>query len=157
MVKTIRFSLGGVDYCFRFPEPRAVLPIRTRRDSVAVLPWGRRPRQHGELPLGGEADLEAVRAGSWDRWFPRPVQLRVVAFEIEDVNHHRHWNDLSGALCCIQGLVARNGTEQRAYIVMESRTPDDLQPFYRYPRLIGGRPMHRLAGRQGPDTGRIKR
>ena len=117
-----------------FPNPKAVLPIRTRAGEVQLLPWGRRQQQAGKLPLGGWARLDAIHAGRWDRWFPRPVKLPVHSFMEKDIAGNSHWYDLMAGQF-IQGLVARNDAERRVYIV--TITPEMSDAVHeRWPRII---------------------
>ena len=101
-----------------------------------LLPWGRRRDQKGELPLGGWARLDAIYAGRWDRWFPIPVKLPIRQFMEKDLEGRSHWYDLTRGQW-IQGLVARNGHEQRVYVVtVEPELADAVHD--RWPRLISG-------------------
>ncbi len=119
-----------------FPNPAATLPVRTRAGGAELLPWGRRQKQPGKLPLGGWARLDAIHAGRWDRWFPRPVQLPVHSFMEKDIEGNSHWYDLMAGQF-IQGLVARDDAEQRVYIVTIAPERDDTL-FERWPRILSG-------------------
>ena len=48
-----RVLIDGADVRLYFPNPKAQLPVKTRTGSVALLVWGRRHEQAGQLPLGG--------------------------------------------------------------------------------------------------------
>lgn len=134
---------GGVYYThlnqdFRvyFPNPNAVLPVKTRSGAVELLPWGRRKEQKGALPLGGWARLDSIYTGRWDRWFPVPVKLPIKQFMEKDLEGHTHWYDLTRGQW-IQGLVARINHEQRVYVVtVEPELADAVHD--RWPRLISG-------------------
>ena len=100
---------------------------------MAVL-WGRRKQQPGRLPLGGWARLDSIHSGRWDRWFPRPVKIRVLAFMEKDIEGSSHWFDLVEGQW-IQGLLAHDGDQQRIYVVtikpeMEGAVHD------RWPRIL---------------------
>jgi len=119
-----------------FPNPRAVLPARTRSGDTTLLPWGRRRQQAGKLPLGGWARLESIYGGRWDRWFPIPVKLPIHSFMEKDIEGHECWYSLVGGQC-VQGLVARNGHEQRLYVVtVEPELEDAIHD--RWPRIMVG-------------------
>ncbi|RMH20645.1 MAG: hypothetical protein D6698_03860 [Gammaproteobacteria bacterium] len=132
---------GGVYYQHQgqevrvyFPNPAACLPVRTRQHTSELLPWGRRKGQPGRLPLGGWARLESIRAGRWERWFPVPVKLDILSFMEKDMEGRSHWYDLSQGQW-IQGLVAREGHEQRVYVV--TITPEMADAVHdRWPRLM---------------------
>ncbi len=117
-----------------FPNPAATLPVRTRAGGAELLPWGRRQKQPGKLPLGGWARLDAIHAGRWDRWFPCPVKLPVHSFMEKDIEGNSHWYDLMAGQF-IQGLVARDDAEQRVYIVTIAPERDDTL-FERWPRIL---------------------
>jgi hypothetical protein len=134
---------GGVYYSHKgqeirvfFPHPKATLPVRTRGGDLQLLPWGRRQNQVGRLPLGGWARLEAVYAGRWDRWFPRPVKLPVQGFMERDMEGRSHWYELTKGQW-IQGLVARYNQEQRLYVVMVEPEREDAV-HERWPRILIG-------------------
>jgi hypothetical protein len=119
-----------------FPNPGARLPVRCRKGGVGLLPWGRRPQQAGQLPLGGWARLEAIYAGRWDRWFPVPVKLVLKSFMEPDIEGHARWYDLTRGQW-IQGLVAREGSERRVYVVVGE--PELAEAVHaRWPRILSG-------------------
>ncbi len=132
---------GGVYYeCLElvtrvyFPNPTAQLPVRKKDGRIALLPWGRRKEQPGALPLGGWARLDSIHAGRWDKWFPIPVRLPIASFMEKDVEGSSHWYDLTKGKY-IQGLIARNGQEQRVYIVtIQPEMADAVHQ--RWPRII---------------------
>lgn len=93
---------GGVYYTIQdqdtrvyFPNPKALLPVKTRTGSIKTLAWGRRREQAGTLPLGGWARLDSIYAGRWDRCFPVAVKIPVKSFMEKDLEDHNHWFDLT--------------------------------------------------------------
>ncbi len=89
--------------------------------------------------MGGWARLDTVQVGYWDKWSPQPVKLPIVGFMERDVRGQEHWFDLASCQW-IQGLVAHNGKERRAYIV--TIDPSTLIPegteftHTRWPRIM---------------------
>ncbi|MEW7978761.1 MAG: hypothetical protein G8D28_01150 [gamma proteobacterium symbiont of Phacoides pectinatus] len=132
---------GGVYYLIEgqevrgyFPNPKALLPVKNRDGTIALLPWGRRREQVGKLPLGGWARLESIYEGRWDRWFPTPVKLMVSQFMEKDIEGNSHWYDLTPGKW-IQGLVARWDNERRVYVV--TITPQREDAIHeRWPRIM---------------------
>jgi hypothetical protein len=134
----VYYSHQGQDVRVYFPNPKAMLPVRTRSGDIVLLPWGRRKDQKGELPLGGWARLDSIYSGRWDRWFPVPVKLPIKQFMEKDLEGSSHWYDLTRGQW-IQGLVARDGHEQRVYVVtVEPQLADAVHD--RWPRLVNGQP-----------------
>ena len=134
---------GGATYrsgdeevrCY-FPNPYARLPVITRRGSAVMVVWGRRKGEPGQLPLGGWARLESIRAGVWSRWQPRPVRLQLQGFMEKDISGESHWFELTSGQW-VQGLVARSGTEQRVYVVtINPQMAEAIHP--RWPRIVSG-------------------
>ena len=134
---------GGVYYTIQnqdtrvyFPNPKALLPVKTRAGGIKTLAWGRRREQAGALPLGGWARLDSIYAGRWDRWFPVPVKIPVKSFMEKDLEGHNHWFDLTRGQW-IQGLVARYQHERRVYVVtIEPELPEAVHD--RWPRIMSG-------------------
>jgi len=134
---------GGVYYTIQnqdtrvyFPNPKALLPVKTRAGSIKKLAWGRRREQAGTLPLGGWARLDSIYAGRWDRWFPVAVKIPVKSFMEKDLEGHSHWFDLTRGQW-IQGLVARYQQERRVYVVtIEPELPEAVHN--RWPRIMSG-------------------
>jgi len=134
---------GGVYYTIQdqdtrvyFPNPKALLPVKTRAGSIKTLVWGRRREQAGILPLGGWARLDSIYAGRWDRWFPVAVKIPVKSFMEKDLEGHSHWFDLTRGQW-IQGLVARYQQERRVYVVtIEPELPEAVHE--RWPRIMSG-------------------
>jgi len=134
---------GGVYYTIQdrdtrvyFPNPKALLPVKTRTGDIKTLAWGRRREQAGMLPLGGWARLDSIYAGRWDRWFPVAVKIPVKSFMEKDLEGHSHWFDLTRGQW-IQGLVARYQQERRVYVVtIEPELPEAVHD--RWPRIMSG-------------------
>ena len=132
---------GGVYYQYEgnlirvyFPNPKATLPVQMKDGKVILLPWGRRKEQQGVLPMGGWARLDSIYAGRWDRFFPKPVKCPIQSFMEKDIEGQSHWYDLTAGQY-IQGLVAREGSEQRLYIV--TITPEREDAVHeRWPRVV---------------------
>jgi len=132
---------GGVYYTIEqqdtrvyFPNPKACLPVIMKNKKIELIPWGRREKQAGRLPLGGWARLDSIYAGRWDRWFPKPVKLPIKSFMEKDIMRQSHWFDLTKGQC-IQGLIARDNNEQRIYVVTVAPERDDAV-HDRWPRIV---------------------
>jgi hypothetical protein len=136
MCSGVYYSHKGREVRVFFPHPKATLPVKTRGGDLLLLPWGRRQRQVGRLPLGGWARLETVYAGRWDRWFPRAVKLPVQGFMERDMEGRSHWYELTKGQW-IQGLVARDNQEQRLYVVTVEPEREDAM-HERWPRILLG-------------------
>jgi hypothetical protein len=132
----VYYTVNGRDVRVYFPNPGAMLPVRTRQGGTELLAWGRRHDQSGELPPGGWARLDTIYSGRWDRWFPVPVKLLLKSFMEKDFEGHSHWYDLTRGQW-IQGLVARYRHERRVYVVtIEPELPDAVHE--RWPRIMSG-------------------
>ncbi|MCW8827622.1 MAG: hypothetical protein OQK94_01050 [Gammaproteobacteria bacterium] len=130
----VYFSYNGEEMRVYFPNPKAVLPVQRKDGSVILLPWGRRKTQPGILPMGGWARLDSIHSGRWDKWFPVPVKLPIKSFMEKDIEGSSHWYDLTRGKF-IQGLVAREGAEQRVYVVTVE--PEMAEAVHeRWPRVI---------------------
>lgn len=117
-----------------FPNPKALLPVKKKNGEISLLPWGRRKDQPGKLPLGGWARLDSIYAGHWERYFPKAVKLPISSFMENDIEGHSQWHDLTKGKW-VQGLVAREGHEQRIYIV--TILPEQSEAIYtRWPRIL---------------------
>ena len=134
---------GGVKYrqadrtlTSYFPDPNARLPVVQRAGGVELLPWGRRQTLPGRLPPGGWARLDSVRAGKWQRYAPVPVRIEVEAFMEKDGAGLSHWYELAAGEWP-QGLVARDGDEQRVYVVtVTPADPAQRAVHARFPRIV---------------------
>ena len=45
--------------------------------------------------MGGSARREAIHAGRWDRFKPKPVRLAISSFMVKDFEGNSHWYDLT--------------------------------------------------------------
>lgn len=136
MCSGVYYTYHDKDIRLYFPNPKAMLPVRKRNGDVCLLPWGRRSEQPGRLPRGGWARLDSVYSGRWDRWFPVPVKIPVKSFMERDIEGHSHWYDLTRGKW-LQGLVARDGYEQRVYVVVVEPEMEDAV-HDRWPRIMSG-------------------
>jgi len=132
---------GGVEYIYQgekrrvyFPNPNAHLPVRLKNGEIEYLPWGRRKQQLGQLPMGGWARHDSIKHGVWDKWFPKAVKIIVDQFMEKDMESNSHWFELPRGQW-IQGLLARNGNEQRVYVVTITPVMEDAV-HDRWPRIM---------------------
>ena len=138
----VYYSINGQDVRVYFPNPKAMLPVRKKDNSIDLIPWGRRKQQAGQLPLGGWARLDSIYAGRWDKYFPVPVKLAVKSFMEKDIEGQSHWFDLTRGQY-IQGLLAREKHEQRIYVV--TVVPELADAVHdRWPRIVSARTVHQL-------------
>ncbi len=136
---------GGVEFrdgerCHRvfFPQPGAALPVRRRDGGVSWFPWGRREGEAADLPRGGWARLESIRAGKWRRYRPRPVLIPAQRFMEKDREGRSHWYEIPPGYS-IQGLLATGGDgEQRVYVVTTGAPSggEAAAVHDRWPRLV---------------------
>jgi hypothetical protein len=130
----VYYLLDGQEVRTYFPNLKACLPVKKRHGGVELLPWGRRRRQAGRLPLGGWARLDAIYAGRWDKWLPTPVKIPVSQFMEQDIEGNNRWFDVTPGKW-IQGLVAHWEHERRLYVVTITPELEDAM-YERWPRIL---------------------
>ena len=114
--------------------PGAMLPVVMKNHETALLVWGRREHEAGNLPLGGWARHESILKGTWNKYQPVPVKIAVAAFMEKDKQKKSHWFDLEPGQV-IQGLLARAADgQQRVYVVTVE--PEDKSIHDRWPRIV---------------------
>ena len=117
-----------------FPNPKALLPVLKRDDSLVYLPWGRREKQAGQLPLGGWAQYESLKKGIWDKYFPRHVKIMVNEFmERDKATGQTSWFSVTKG-SYIHGIIAHLQDEIRLYVVTIPAHDKDIHD--RWPRII---------------------
>lgn len=131
----VYFKHGDEVMRMYFPNPKAVLPVLTATGDIQLLPWGRRQKQPGQLPVTGWARLDSIYTGRWDKYFPKPVKIPVLSFMEKDHEGQSHWYDLQKGQY-IQGLLAREGNEKRVYVVTIEPELEDAQIHSRWPRVV---------------------
>jgi len=130
------YTHQGNDVRVYFPNPKALLPVKKKSGEIELLPWGRREKQAGVLPLGGWARLDSIYSGRWDRWEKKAVKILVNQFMEKDISGNSHWFDITKGQF-IQGLIARHQQEQRLYIVTVEPEFDEAV-HNRWPRILSG-------------------
>ena len=86
--------------------------------------------------MGGWAYLNAIQNGQWDRFFQKPVRIWVNGFAEQDVMGKVKSFEITAGKW-IKGLVAREGEEQRVYVVtIVPELPDS--PYERWPYIQSG-------------------
>ena len=134
----VTFHYDHKELTFYFPNPKAVLPVRLKSGGISLMTWGRRQEEAGSLPQTGWARLESIKAGMWDRFFPKPVKIRVDSFIEKDSLGKSHWFPMSQGHY-IQGLVASLDGERRVYVVTITPTlPEQAAVYGRWPRIMFG-------------------
>jgi len=117
-----------------FTNPKATLPIRLKNGEKRSIVWGRRQSEASNLPMGGWAHIDTIRAGDWDGYFARAVKIAATGFIERNVESHPQWFPVTGGQW-LQGLLARYDNEYRVYVV--TLTPRDLNSAYqRWPRVV---------------------
>lgn len=134
VIIAVKYPHLGRDIRVHFAVPGVCLPVRTRSGGVQLVTWGRREGEPGEFPLGCCARLEAIQAGEWDYWFPIPVQLPLTQLLERNSQGRGVWSCPLVRGHRVQGLVARDGLEQRVYVV--TIPAPDLPDVERVPRVI---------------------
>ena len=113
----VEYYWQGRELRVRFSAADARLPVCIRAGGARLLAWGRRQGDSGRFPSGCCAPLDGIRAGDWDYWFPLPVKLPINRVQARDQAGHGIWSHPLVRGKYIQGLVARDGTQQRVYVV----------------------------------------
>jgi len=132
----VKFQHEGQILTVYFPNPKAVLPVALKQGGCELVIWGRRKQETGKLPPGGWARHDSIKAGKWDKYFPKPVRIDVQEFMEKDNNKKSHWYPLVPGNW-IQGLVACDGEERRVYVVTITPTlPEQLAVHHRWPRIM---------------------
>ena len=132
----VLYHFAGQDIKTYFPNPNAKLPILKKDGTTALLPWGRREKQAGNLPMGGWSRLESINNKVWDKYFPMPVKLPLSAFMEKDIEGKSHWFPISAGQW-VQGLLARYDKEMRVYVVTIVPEREDAL-YHRWPRICVG-------------------
>lgn len=110
MCAGVQFQHGEDFYRMFFPKPKAALPVLKQDGKGILLPWGRRKKQTGNLPVTGWSRIESIYGGEWDQYFPTPVKIPALSFMEKDFEGASHWYDLQRGQF-IQRLVAKVGNE----------------------------------------------
>ncbi|MBK2124854.1 hypothetical protein IB691_06290 [Fangia hongkongensis] len=117
-----------------FPNPKALLPVLKRDGSLEYMPWGRREKQSGALPLGGWARLESLKKGMWNKYFPKHCKIIVNEFmERDKATGQTNWFTVTKGHY-IHGIIAQDNGEIRLYVVTIAAQDTDIHD--RYPRII---------------------
>lgn len=117
-----------------FRQTNARVPVLQRAGGNALVKWGRRKSEPGILPMGAKASLESIKRGAWDEYQIKAVRLPLLSFQEQDIEGNYHWFALTAGQC-IQGLLAKLGTEQRVYIVtLLPQCSDSL--YENWPRIL---------------------
>lgn len=132
---------GGVFYSYQtrniithFHQVTAQLPVLTKTGNTVLLPWGRRIKEIGQLPLGGWVHYETLNNGTLEQYFPKLVQLPILKFMQHNIEHTKQWFDVTAGQY-IQGTVLQQGKELRAYIVLITPTKH-CSEYERWPKII---------------------
>jgi hypothetical protein len=134
MCHGVLFNHNGRKTRVLYTNPHAVLPVRTKSGTTRLLPWGRHADQEGELPFGGWVLHDAIRAGQWDAWSPRPVLIDSRIFAEEDKAGRVHWFPLVKS-SWVQGVIATHDNERRVYVITIKPTLDPWD-YSRWPRIV---------------------
>jgi hypothetical protein len=136
MCGAIKFHHGNTEMTVYFPNPTAALPVRLKSGGHGLIRWGRRNDEPGMLPAGGWARYDSVLDGAWDKYFPKPVLITAGQFMEKDRQGKSHWYTLAAATY-IQGLIARDGDEQRIYVVTIDTDNGDHEDIHEcWPRIV---------------------
>ena len=134
MCIAICYSLAERVVITHFTDRNAKIPLVGQANLDHFLPWGRRLEDSGQLPLGGVLSMDKKQQGLYDQYFPKPVKIQVHKFMEQNIEAHCRWFEIPHGQY-LQGLLLRDGQEQRIYVV--TFTPDKPHlPFQRWPLII---------------------
>lgn len=137
MPEAVIFSYQGKMQTVYFARPGAKLPVQLANGEIRLVTWGRRQHEESGMPTGGWARLDAIHAGKWGIYLPKPVRLPIAKFMESDYEGHIHWYEVTAGQF-MQGLLAREEQEFRVYIV--TIVPQLLDSCHdRWPRIVAGR------------------
>lgn len=131
----VSYTIHGVKETMYFPNPYAQLPLLHKDGSVHFYPWGRRAGQVGNLPKGGWARQDSIRAGKWQYYYPLPVKIVVDAYMEKNFQDQSIWYDLKQGHY-IQGLLAKLDGDIRVYIVTVQPEFELKYTHKRLPRIV---------------------
>jgi len=130
----VEFEVQGIPVKVYFPNPEAKLPVKTKSGDLQMVPWGRRKEQVSKLPMGGWARLDSIENGTWEKYAPIPVKIKISRFMEKDKHRTSHWFELKTQEF-LQGLLVQNKDEQRVYVVtVDSASDNSIHD--RWPRII---------------------
>jgi hypothetical protein len=134
MCEAIIYPMSGKIGKIYFSHSNAKLPVKCLNGEVEFITWGRREHEAGSLPIGGWANHKALRQGRWDKFFPINVKILAHEFMLKDLSTGlSNWYSLNDTQF-IHGIIARDGQEQRLYIVTIQR---ELSSFDgAWPRIL---------------------
>lgn len=134
MIRSVKYQFDDRQWEVRFPNPKAMLPVRDKLGNTVLKPWGRRPMDKGKLPLGSIAKLPHLQSGRWDSYFPKKVRILVNGFCVADVAGNEHWYQVMPGQF-LQGVCATWDAELRIYIISQD-TPPNLAEFESWPKIL---------------------
>ena len=129
------YVINGKVVIVDFAQTNAMLPVVSKiKDQIIQVPWGRRKKEHGKLPLGGWASQELINNGKWDKYFPKTVKIPLIKFQESDFEGESNWFDVTAGQW-VQGLFAQENEEKRVYII--TLIPERLYSTYtRWPVIV---------------------
>lgn len=135
------YTAEGSRQLINYPDADAALPIHDPQRGVVWIPWGRRSREHGELPVTGWLLDGGTLPEGWERYSPATVLARVARFMEMSVDGEAHWFDVEDGKS-LQCVLLRHGNEQRVYVVT---TESPSARHKSWPLTRGHRSRGRLA------------
>ncbi len=135
MCNAVCYVINGKVVIVDFAQVNAMLPvIGKNKDQIIQVPWGRRKKEHGKLPLGGWASQESINNGKWDKYFPKKVKIPLIKFQESDFERDNNWFDVTAGQW-IQGIFVQENEEKRVYII--TLTPERSYSTYtRWPVIV---------------------
>lgn len=130
----IYFQHQDKSHIVHFTNANARLPVNIKNQPINLLPWGRKNNETGEAPLGGWLDVNSLREGKWNYFFPKPIKIPALKFLESDFEGKLNWFDLTRGQC-IQGALIQDGDIQRLYIVTLLPAKKDTN-YPRWPKII---------------------
>ncbi len=108
--------------------------MRLRSGESSLLIWGKRPREKCTLPIGGCARYAHVLSGRWDQYGYKKILVPAREFMVYDVLDREHWFTVTVGQY-IRGVVVKDGTDTRLYVVTMDSPPDQGE-FEGWPRVV---------------------
>lgn len=132
MCQRVIYFLPTQKHLVSFNDFKARLPVLLQNGQVKPLLWGKKANYSNSLPTGSWLSLDSIKAGKWDKFFPKPVKLPIRSFSVLNNRGIEHWFDIT-AEKVIQGTVIKHEKDYYVYIVM---LPIQSGEYPHWPRLL---------------------
>lgn len=133
-MRAVKYRYKNKSYYSRFDENQAVLPTYHFGSDAQLIVWGGKYHESNKIPYGAVVDVDDLKLGLWDCYFPRYAAVSVGSFMFLDAHNGAHWFTVSKGFILLAIKLNINEYIRVYCVIQTSKLSTD--GFHFWPKVV---------------------